>query len=151
VLAHTGQPSGAASATATRHHQPPHARQATPQLAASAVVDSASGVSKQSHVRTSTGTFFARGHDDVVRRIEKRIAQVTMIPVGACVCVCVLVWCGVVWCGVVWRGVVWCGVAWRGVAWCGVAWCGVVWCGVVWCGVVWCGVVWCGVVWCGVV
>lgn len=33
-------------------------------------------------MRTSTGAFFGRGYDDVVKRIEKRIAQVTMIPVG---------------------------------------------------------------------
>ncbi len=35
-------------------------------------------------VRTSTGTFFNKGHDEVVTRVEKRVAQVTMIPVGEC-------------------------------------------------------------------
>lgn len=48
----------------------------------SAVVDSRTGQSKKSHVRTSTGAFFGRSFDDVIRRIEKRIAQVTMIPIG---------------------------------------------------------------------
>jgi hypothetical protein len=48
----------------------------------SAVVDSRTGQSKKSNVRTSTGAFFGRGYDEVVRRIEKRIAQVTMIPIG---------------------------------------------------------------------
>lgn len=34
-------------------------------------------------VRTSSGTFLARGEDEVVRRIEKRISLITMIPEGA--------------------------------------------------------------------
>jgi hypothetical protein len=48
----------------------------------SSVVDSRTGQSKKSNVRTSTGAFFGRGYDDVIKRIEKRIAQVTMIPMG---------------------------------------------------------------------
>uniref|UniRef100_K7L211 Prolyl 4-hydroxylase alpha subunit domain-containing protein n=1 Tax=Glycine max TaxID=3847 RepID=K7L211_SOYBN len=32
-------------------------------------------------VRTSSGTFLARGHDKIVRDIEKRIADFTFIPV----------------------------------------------------------------------
>lgn len=48
----------------------------------SSVVDNASGKSVDSTVRTSTGTFLAKGADDVVARIEKRVAQVTMIPLG---------------------------------------------------------------------
>ena len=46
----------------------------------SGVVDNDTGKSKKSEVRTSTGTFFARGDDEVVTRIEKRVAAVTMIP-----------------------------------------------------------------------
>lgn len=48
----------------------------------STVVDSATGKSKDSEVRTSTGTFLSMAQDDVVRRIEKRVAQVTMLPVS---------------------------------------------------------------------
>lgn len=48
----------------------------------SAVVDTTSGLSKKSKVRTSTGTFLPRGYDEVVSRIEKRVAAVTMIPIG---------------------------------------------------------------------
>jgi hypothetical protein len=40
------------------------------------------GVDVLSQVRTSTGTFFDNGHDDVVSTIEERVAQVTMIPKG---------------------------------------------------------------------
>ena len=56
--------------------------QATPKMEVSSVVDSRTGQSKKSNVRTSTGAFFGRGYDDVIKRIEKRIAQVTMIPMG---------------------------------------------------------------------
>ncbi len=42
----------------------------------SSVVDSSTGLSKDSEVRTSTGTFFAKGQTDVITRIEKRVAQV---------------------------------------------------------------------------
>ena len=47
----------------------------------SAVVDNKTGKSMDSEIRTSTGTFFGKGEDDVISRIEKRVAQVTMIPV----------------------------------------------------------------------
>jgi hypothetical protein len=33
-------------------------------------------------VRTSTGTFFDNGFDDVISAIEERVAQVTMLPKG---------------------------------------------------------------------
>lgn len=33
-------------------------------------------------VRTSSGTFLARGRDKTIREIEKRIADFTFIPVG---------------------------------------------------------------------
>uniref|UniRef100_A0A383VHQ9 procollagen-proline 4-dioxygenase n=1 Tax=Tetradesmus obliquus TaxID=3088 RepID=A0A383VHQ9_TETOB len=56
-------------------------RMASPKMEESVVVDSASGTTKKSTVRTSTGTFFPRGHDDVITVIEKRVAAVTMIPV----------------------------------------------------------------------
>ena len=48
----------------------------------STVVDSSTGKSVPSEVRTSSGTFLGKGQDEVVRSIEKRVAQVTMIPVG---------------------------------------------------------------------
>lgn len=47
----------------------------------SAVVDNDTGKSKDSEVRTSTGTFFQKGLDPIISKIEKRIAQVTMVPV----------------------------------------------------------------------
>jgi hypothetical protein len=58
-------------------------RQARPLLTASDVVNTETGVFEASETRTSTGTFLEAGHDEVVRRIEKRVAQVTMTPVGA--------------------------------------------------------------------
>lgn len=33
-------------------------------------------------VRTSSGTFLVRGQDHIIKRIEKRIADFTFIPVG---------------------------------------------------------------------
>ena len=42
----------------------------------SSVVDNQTGKSMDSTVRTSTGTFFARGQDEVLASVEKRIAQV---------------------------------------------------------------------------
>jgi hypothetical protein len=48
----------------------------------SAVVDSATGKSKDSRVRTSSGTFLARGQDKIIQGIEKRIADFTFIPLG---------------------------------------------------------------------
>eukprot|EP00775_Hariotina_reticulata_P001675 gene1675-2018_t len=53
---------------------------ATPKMEESSVVDNETGKSKKSTVRTSTGAFFGRGEDAVLRKIEKRVAQVTMIP-----------------------------------------------------------------------
>jgi len=50
----------------------------------SSVVDNATGKSVDSQIRTSTGTFLAMHEDDIVARIEKRVAQVTMIPQGGC-------------------------------------------------------------------
>lgn len=54
---------------------------AKPQMQKSTVVDSATGKSKDSRVRTSSGTFLARGRDKTIREIEKRIADFTFIPV----------------------------------------------------------------------
>lgn len=56
--------------------------QSKPQLEESLVVDSETGTFKKSTVRTSSGAAYGRGYDEVFRRIEKRIASVTMIPVG---------------------------------------------------------------------
>ncbi|XP_015068088.1 probable prolyl 4-hydroxylase 10 [Solanum pennellii] len=52
-----------------------------PHMKKSTVVDSATGKSTDSRVRTSSGTFLSRGQDKVVRTIEKRIADFTFIPV----------------------------------------------------------------------
>lgn len=45
------------------------------------VVDNETGKSKSSNVRTSTGSFYLRGANDVISRVEKRIAHVSFIPV----------------------------------------------------------------------
>ncbi|KAF3786245.1 putative prolyl 4-hydroxylase 3 [Nymphaea thermarum] len=55
---------------------------AKPHMRKSTVVDSATGKSKDSRVRTSSGTFLQRGQDKVIRNVEKRIADFTFIPVG---------------------------------------------------------------------
>ena len=47
----------------------------------STVVDSATGKSKDSDVRTSLGSYFPRGHDEIIKKIENRVAQVSMLPV----------------------------------------------------------------------
>ncbi|GFH10558.1 Fe2OG dioxygenase domain-containing protein, partial [Haematococcus lacustris] len=54
---------------------------ARPMMVKSHVVDNKSGKSVDSQIRTSTGTFFGKAEDDIIERIEKRVAQVTMIPV----------------------------------------------------------------------
>ncbi|XP_076922962.1 putative prolyl 4-hydroxylase 10 [Bidens hawaiensis] len=54
---------------------------AKPHMAKSTVVDSKTGQSTGSRVRTSSGTFLRRGRDKIVRNIEKRIADYTFIPV----------------------------------------------------------------------
>ncbi|PHT65121.1 hypothetical protein T459_29546 [Capsicum annuum] len=53
---------------------------AKPHIQKSSVVDSSTGKSMDSRVRTSSGTFLARGRDKVIRDIEKRIADFTFIP-----------------------------------------------------------------------
>ncbi|KAI8476684.1 MAG: hypothetical protein J3K34DRAFT_400129 [Monoraphidium minutum] len=54
---------------------------AADKLEKSGVVDNETGEETDSHVRTSTGTFFDIGADEVISRIERRVAQVTMLPV----------------------------------------------------------------------
>ncbi|KAF8058887.1 P4H3 [Scenedesmus sp. PABB004] len=56
--------------------------QARPRLRRSDVADSMTGRQKVSTVRTSSGMFFERGGDPVVRRVEERVAMVTMLPAG---------------------------------------------------------------------
>lgn len=51
-----------------------------PSLVKSTVVDSDTGGSVDSEVRTSSGTFLRHGQDDIVKNIEERIATVTMLP-----------------------------------------------------------------------
>ncbi|KAI9201544.1 hypothetical protein LWI28_025097 [Acer negundo] len=53
---------------------------ATPHMAKSTVVDSKTGQSKDSRVRTSSGMFLRRGQDKIISNIEKRIADFTFIP-----------------------------------------------------------------------
>ncbi|KAL2499295.1 putative prolyl 4-hydroxylase 3 [Abeliophyllum distichum] len=53
---------------------------AKPHMAKSSVVDSKTGKSKDSRVRTSSGMFLRRGQDKIIRDIEKRIADYTFIP-----------------------------------------------------------------------
>ncbi|KAI5418763.1 hypothetical protein KIW84_043113 [Lathyrus oleraceus] len=47
----------------------------------STVVDNETGKGFNSSIRTSSGTFLPRGHDKIVEKIEKRIADFTFIPV----------------------------------------------------------------------
>lgn len=53
---------------------------AKPYMVKSTVVDSKTGQSKDSRVRTSSGMFLKRGQDRIIRGIEKRIADFTFIP-----------------------------------------------------------------------
>ncbi|KAK3016575.1 hypothetical protein RJ639_005848 [Escallonia herrerae] len=54
---------------------------AKPHMVKSTVVDSKTGQSKDSRVRTSSGMFLRRGRDKIISEIEKRIADFTFIPV----------------------------------------------------------------------
>jgi prolyl 4-hydroxylase len=54
---------------------------ARPRMSVASVVDKKTGAPKPSDVRTSTGHFIRRAEDDVVRRIEERIAAFAMVPV----------------------------------------------------------------------
>nr|WGT02532.1 prolyl 4-hydroxylase 3 [Tamarix hispida] len=54
---------------------------AKPHMVKSTVVDSKTGQSKDSRVRTSSGMFLRRGRDKVIRNIEKRIADWSFIPI----------------------------------------------------------------------
>ncbi|CAI0435076.1 unnamed protein product [Linum tenue] len=53
---------------------------AKPRMTKSTVVDSKTGKSKDSRVRTSSGMFLSRGQDKIIRAIEKRISEFTFIP-----------------------------------------------------------------------
>ncbi|CAI0382437.1 unnamed protein product [Linum tenue] len=53
---------------------------AKPHMTKSTVVDSKTGKSKDSRVRTSSGMFLRRGQDKIIRAIEKRIADFSLIP-----------------------------------------------------------------------
>ncbi|KAK2446553.1 putative prolyl 4-hydroxylase [Trifolium repens] len=54
---------------------------AKPFMAKSSVVDSKTGKSTESRVRTSSGMFLKRGKDKTIQNIERRIADFTFIPV----------------------------------------------------------------------
>ncbi|CAJ2642899.1 probable prolyl 4-hydroxylase 3 [Trifolium pratense] len=54
---------------------------AKPFMAKSSVVDSKTGKSTESRVRTSSGMFLKRGKDKIIQKIERRIADFTFIPV----------------------------------------------------------------------
>lgn len=53
--------------------------QAKPSMTKSTVVDNETGKSMDSTVRTSTGTFFARGQDSIIEGVEKRISLVRLL------------------------------------------------------------------------
>ncbi|KAG7623032.1 Oxoglutarate/iron-dependent dioxygenase [Arabidopsis suecica] len=53
---------------------------AKPSMMKSKVVDVKTGKSIDSRVRTSSGTFLNRGHDEIVEEIENRISDFTFIP-----------------------------------------------------------------------
>ncbi|KAG7544921.1 Oxoglutarate/iron-dependent dioxygenase [Arabidopsis suecica] len=53
---------------------------AKPSMVKSKVVDVKTGKSIDSRVRTSSGTFLKRGHDEIVEEIENRISDFTFIP-----------------------------------------------------------------------
>ncbi|KAK2392687.1 putative prolyl 4-hydroxylase 3 [Trifolium repens] len=55
---------------------------AKPFMAKSSVVDSKTGKSTESRVRTSSGMFLKRGQDKIIQNIERRIADFTFIPVA---------------------------------------------------------------------
>lgn len=50
-------------------------------LERSGVVDSATGASAVSEVRTSEGMFFSRGEDSVIEGVERRLAEWTLTPI----------------------------------------------------------------------
>ncbi|KAI3519139.1 hypothetical protein L1887_08166 [Cichorium endivia] len=54
---------------------------ARPHMEKSTVVDTLTGKSKDSRIRTSSGTFLKRGQDEIVQAIEQRIATFTFLPV----------------------------------------------------------------------
>ncbi|KAJ9165920.1 hypothetical protein P3X46_020733 [Hevea brasiliensis] len=54
---------------------------AKPHMTKSTVVDSKTGKSKDSRVRTSSGMFLRRGQDKLIKSIEKRVADFSFIPV----------------------------------------------------------------------
>lgn len=54
---------------------------ALPTMQKSTVVDTATGKSVDSQIRTSFGTFLRRGQDDVVSDVERRIAEFSMVPI----------------------------------------------------------------------
>lgn len=54
---------------------------AAPAMAKSTVVDSSTGGSYSSKIRTSSGSFLMRGGDETVKRIERRISDFTHLPV----------------------------------------------------------------------
>ncbi|WOL13347.1 hypothetical protein Cni_G22117 [Canna indica] len=54
---------------------------AMPHIKKSTVVNSTTGGSEDSSVRTSSGMFLQRGRDKIIRSIEKRISDYTFIPV----------------------------------------------------------------------
>lgn len=56
-------------------------QKARPHMQKSTVVDSRTGKSVDSQIRTSSGTFFRKGEDSVIADVERRIAEFSMVPV----------------------------------------------------------------------
>lgn len=50
-------------------------------MSRSSVVDASTGGSLVDEIRTSTGTFLAPLEDDVIAEIQRRIAELVMLPV----------------------------------------------------------------------
>lgn len=69
--------SGTSMLPASDSHASCNCLQAKPQMTKSTVVDNETGKSVDSTVRTSTGTFFGRGQDEVIQHLEKKIALVS--------------------------------------------------------------------------
>ncbi|WVZ90491.1 hypothetical protein U9M48_036789, partial [Paspalum notatum var. saurae] len=65
---------------------------AKPHMKRSRVVDPRIAAGKESSSRTSSGMFLSRGQDEIIRAIEKRIADITKVPVGM-YSPCYSVWC----------------------------------------------------------
>lgn len=56
------------------------ATQVRESMTKSSVVDNETGKSVDSEVRTSTGSFYSRGANPTVKRVERRLAHISFLP-----------------------------------------------------------------------